>query len=344
MKKLVPVLFACIWLFSACSPRTATLIVMTHDSFSASEEVIRNFEEANHVDVVFLASGDSGTALNKAILNKNAPFADVFFGVDNTYLSRALDEGIFQKYNSPLLALIPDEYELDPEYSALPVDLGDVCINYDIAWFSTHDLPVPDALEDLLMPEYNNLLVVENPATSSPGLAFLLATIAEFGEDGYLDYWAALRDNGVEVVNSWEAAYYTNFSGSSGRGLQPMVVSYYSSPAAEFIFADPPVTSPPTAAITNPGTCFRQIEFVGILTGTPNRALAEKFIDYILDIQFQEDIPLQKFMNPVNLQAELPPEFLAWAKPAESPASIAPTVIASSREEWIDAWTEVVIR
>ena len=164
---------------------------------------------------------------------------------------------------------------------------------------------VPQSLEDLTKPEYNGLLVVENPATSSTGLAFLLATVAHFG-DSFTDYWQALKDNGVVVVDGWETAYYTNFSGSSGHGPQPMVVSYGTSPAAEVIFAEKPMDDAPTASILGPDTCFRQIEFVGILKGTEQRALAEKFVDFMLGKQFQEDVPLQMFVYPVNPNAALP--------------------------------------
>ncbi|HEY5269595.1 MAG TPA: thiamine ABC transporter substrate-binding protein, partial [Anaerolineales bacterium] len=212
-------------LLSACSPKgPVTLTIMTHDSFAASESVITAFEQAHNVKVVFLKSGDAGAALNKAILSKDAPLADVFYGVDNTFLSRALDAGIYEPYASPLLAKIPAEFQLDPQNRALPVDYGDICINYDKAYFAAHNLPVPASLEDLAKAEYNGLLVVENPATSSPGLAFLLATVKHFGPDGYLDYWRSLRTNGVVVVDGWETAYYTNFSASSGHGPQPLVV------------------------------------------------------------------------------------------------------------------------
>lgn len=331
-------------MLSACAPQSpATLRVMTHDSFAVSQEVVTTFEQANNVKLVFLPGGDSGAALNKAILSKDAPLADVFYGVDNTFLSRALEADIFEAYSSPLLKAIPSAFLLDPQNRALPVDYGDVCLNYDRAWFETHNLPVPTSLQDLLKPEYKGLLVVENPATSSPGLAFLLATIAEFGDPGYLDFWAELRRNGVTVVDGWETAYYTNFSASSGRGPQPLVVSYASSPAAEVIFADPPVTQPPTGSIIGPGTCFRQIEFVGILKGTRQRALAKKFVDFMLDVQFQQDMPLQMFVYPVNPHAGLPDEFVRWAQVAEDPAGLDPALIAANREKWIAAWTETVL-
>lgn len=325
---------------SPAAPRTLT--VMSHDSFNVSEEVIAQFEQANNVKVAFLEAGDTGAALNKAILAKDAPLADVFFGVDNTFLSRALEAGLFEPYNSPLLAEIPAEFRLDPQNRALPVDYGDVCINYDKAWFAQKGLPVPTSLDDLLKPEYKELLVVENPATSSPGLAFLLATIAKYGDPGYLDYWKALRENGVVVVDGWETAYYTNFSASSGKGPQPMVVSYATSPAAEVIFAAEPLTEAPTASIFD--GCFRQIEFVGILKGTPNRDLAEKFVDLMLSVPFQEDIPLQMFVYPVNPAAKLPEDFVKYAQTAPNPATLPPEQIAANREKWIEAWTQTVLR
>ncbi len=341
---LLVVILIAVALLSACSPGgPVTLTVMTHDSFAASQSVITAFEQANNVKLVFLKSGDAGVALNKAILTKDAPLADVFYGVDNTFLSRALAAGIYEPYASPILAKIPASFQLDPSDQALPVDYGDICINYDIAYFSSHNLPVPGSLEDLLKPEYKSLLVVENPATSSPGLGFLLATIKHFGTQGYLDYWTALRTNGVVVVDGWETAYYTNFSGSSGHGPQPLVVSYASSPAAEVVYATSPITSSPIASILGPDTCFRQIEFVGILKGTRHLALAQKFVDFMLSKQFQEDMPLQMYVYPVNPDASLPPEFIQYAQVPQQPVTMDPSVIAANRDQWITDWTAAVL-
>jgi len=320
-----------------------TLMVMTHDSFQATDSVIAAFESANQVKVVFLKSGDAGAALNKAILDKNAPLADVFYGVDNTFLSRALSAGIYEPYASPLLANIPAEFRLDPQNQALPVDYGDVCINYDKAWFSSHGLAVPATLEDLAKPEYKSALVVENPTTSSPGLAFLLATIKHFGTQNYLGYWESLRDNGVTVVDGWETAYYTNFSGSSGHGAQPLVVSYASSPAAEVVYATTPLNDSPIGSILGPDTCFRQIEFVGILKGTKHLALAQKFVDFMLSQTFQEDMPLQMYVYPVNPAAKLPDVFVKYAQIPEEPARMDAAEIAANRDKWIAEWTATVL-
>jgi thiamine transport system substrate-binding protein len=322
------------------SPRTLT--VMTHDSFAASKSVINAFESANHVKVQFIASGDAGTALNKAILAKDNPFADVFYGVDNTFLSRALTENIYQPYDSPMLANIPAQYKLDPQNRALPVDWGDVCLNYDLVYFSKHNLAPPQNLEDLLKPEYKNTLVVENPATSSPGLAFLLATIGHFGADKYLDYWNGLVANNVLVVNDWETGYYTNFSRWGGD--RPVVVSYNSSPAFEVVGSKTPVAAPETAVITSDGSCFRQIEFVGILKGTKNLDLAEKWVDFMLSTPFQEDMPLQMYVFPVNQNAKLDANFQKFLAIPQNPAYVSPQDIAANRETWINAWTTTVLR
>jgi thiamine transport system substrate-binding protein len=322
----------------------AVLEVMTHDSFSVSADLITTFEKENNVIVKFLPSGDTGAALNRAILTKNSPQADIFYGVDNSFLSRALDESLFEAYSSSQLDFISDQFKLDSGNYLLPVDYGDVCINYDKAFFRENNLIVPQSLKALTNPEYKGYLVVENPATSSPGLSFLLATIAEFGEDGYLNFWQALKENGLVVVNDWETAYYTNFSGSSGHGSQPMVISYGSSPPAEVIFSEKPLDDAPTASIVAPNSCFRQIEFVGILKGTQQRQLAEKFIDYMLDIKFQEDMPLQMFVFPVNQNAKLPDDFVKYAQIPEMPASLDPKLIADHREGWVDAWVATVLR
>lgn len=355
-KKFLLMILIIVWLLSACassestptpgsqptSSEPRTLRVMTHDSFLASEEVIAQFESENNVKVQFLSSGDAGAALNKAILSKDNPLADVFYGVDNTFLSRALQEDIFESYNSPLLEKIPAEFHLDPEQRALPVDFGDVCLNYDINYFAEKQINPPETLDDLLKPEYKGLLVVEDPSTSSPGLAFLLATVAKYGESGYLQYWEGLVANDVRVVNDWNTAYYTEFTRSGGA--RPIVVSYASSPPAEVVFAEEPIDSPPTAAVTTAESCFRQIEFVGILKGTTNRDLAEKWVDFMLSTTFQEDVPLQMFVFPVNTDAKLPEVFVNFASISSQPAQIDPEYIAANREKWIADWTETVLK
>jgi thiamine transport system substrate-binding protein len=321
------------------------LIVMTHDSFNISEEVLKAFEQQSGVGIQILKSGDAGAALNKAIISKDSPLADVFFGVDNTFLSRALKAGIFEPYAAPALASIPGTFKLDSSNNLLPIDYGYVTINYDKAALSKANLQPPSKLEDLTQPEWKDKLVVENPATSSPGLAFLLATVGHFGTSGdytWLDYWKDLKSNGVLVTEGWEEAYNTQFSGSAGKGPRPLVVSYATSPAAEVFFSEGKLAEPPTGNVT--AGSFLQVEFAGILKGTPRRAQAEQFLDFMLSKRFQEDIPLQMFVYPVLPDAALPDVFAKFAQVPEQPEAVAPEQIDQNRDQWIDAWTKTVLR
>jgi thiamine transport system substrate-binding protein len=296
--------------------------------------------------VQFLQAGDTGLMLNQALLSKDNPMADVIYGVDNTFLSRALAGDILEAYESPSLEAIPDDLELDPGHRMLPVDYGDVCLNYDKGWFEEHDLAPPGDLPDLTLADYKGLTVAENPATSSPGLSFLLATIGRFGETGdytYLDYWTDLRANDLLVTDGWEDAYWGNFTYASD-GDRPIVVSYASSPPVEVFYAEQPFDEAPTGVVVADGSCFRQIEFVGILQGTPNRDLAEQWIDFMLGTTFQEDIPLKMFVFPANSQAALPDVFARFALVPEKPAMVAPDAIEANRETWIEAWTRTVLR
>lgn len=336
-----------IMLFVGCSdlkpdlPESITL--MTHDSFSISKKVVYDFEKANNIQISFLRAGSAGVALNKAILSKNNPMADVFFGVDNTFFTRALKADIFEPYNSPLLSDIHEWLRLDPENRLLPVDYGDICLNYDKKWFEDKKIKPPASLSDITKTEYKSLVVVENPATSSPGLAFLLATIGHFGENGYLKFWEKLRSNDVLVTHGWKDAYWGHFSAAS-KGNRPIVVSYASSPAAEVHFAEKKMEYAPTASVTEDKSAFRHIEFVGILRGTKNMKLAQKLIDYMLDKKFQEDIPLQMFVFPANRNAQLPEVLKKHASIAKHTAIVSTDAVSANREKWIQAWTRVVLK
>lgn len=330
----------------ACAPTPAAprqVVVMTHDSFAASESVIQAFERAHNATVKILKSGDAGAALNKAILAKSNPLADAFYGVDNTFLSRALKENLFEAYKPARANSIPAEFVLDAEFRATPIDFGDVCLNYDRAYFQKRNLAPPHTLDDLIKPAYKGLTVVQNPATSSPGLAFLLATIGHFGKDKYLDFWKALRANDVLVTEGWSDAYYAKSSWGGKGGERPIVVSYATSPAAEVFFSNGKLSAPPTGNVLGDGACFRQIEFVGVLKGAKNPDLARTFVDFMLTAQFQQDIPAQMFVFPVMPDAALP-EFYKFAERAAKPAAVSAAEIDAHREAWIKAWTDVVLR
>jgi len=316
-----------------------TLTVLTHSSFALSKEVITSFEQQTGIKLRFVEGGDAGATLNKAILSKGAPIADVIYGIDNTFLSRALEAGILERYSTPQIAAVQSRFLLDPTLTALPVDYGYVALNYDKDFFK--DKPLPGSWDDLARPEYARLLVVENPATSSPGLAFLLATVASLGEDGYLKFWEALREGGVKVAPGWSEAYFAHFTRYGGD--RPLVVSYTTSPAAEVYFSEGAYREPPTGNLLWPGASFLQVEFVGILKGTRHRAAAEKFIDWLLSRPVQEDIPLNMWVWPVRRDAALPDVFKFAERPLE-PAELSPEAIAKNRERWIAEWEAVVVR
>lgn len=323
----------------------ATLVLASHDSFNVSEEVLAQFEAENNAKVQLLALGDAGEALNKVILSKDAPLADLFFGVDNTFLSRALAGDVFAPYASPQLAQIPDELELDAEHRLLPVDVGYVNLNADAGYFSANNLPLPQTLEDLTKPEYKSLLVVMNPATSSPGLAFLLATINHFGEEGYLDFWQGLRANDVLITNGWSEAYFDHFTvGSGGNGDRPLVVSYSTSPPADVLYATDGRTEPASVNLNLDGGVFRQIEFVGVLKGAKNPELAQKFIDFMLSQPFQADVPLQMFVYPAVPETPLPDLFTQFAEQPTVASQLDAAAIDANREQWIEAWTNAMLR
>ncbi len=326
----------------AKTPVTKTVIrLMTHDSFSISKSVYEQFEQAVRAKLVILKSGDAGEALNKAILSKNNPLADLFYGVDNTFLSRALKADMFIPYAPSGLDAVPAYLQLDPQHRLVPVDFGDVCLNYDIVWFETHHLLPPSGLEDIINPQYKGLSVVQNPATSSPGLAFLLATVSRFGQDGFIDYWRQLKANDVLVTNGWKEAYWGEFSAAS-KGNRPIVVSYASSPAAEVFYAEKKPEKAPTGVVVENNAAFRQIEFAGILKGTARPDLAKKAMDFILSDTFQQDIPLQMFVFPASETAALPDVFKAHARVTQTPGSLDPEVIDAQRDNWIREWTEAV--
>jgi thiamine transport system substrate-binding protein len=317
------------------------VVLVTHDSFAVSKAVKRAFEQETGLRLRILQGGDANETLNKALLTAGDPQGDVIFGIDDSILSRALEGDLLDEYRSPELpALEPDFSSPDPHVT--PIDHGEVCLNVDRGWFASHRIPPPTTLADLGLARYRNLLVVENPATSSPGLAFLLATVATFG-DRWETYWRGLRANGVLVVDGWEEAYTQQFSGAAGSpGKHPIVVSYASSPAAEVIYASKPLSTAPTAAVE--AGCYRQVEYAGILRGAHNEDGARKLIDFMLSERFQADVPGSMFVYPVRAGVPLPEAFAKYAIVPQDPLQLEAAEVDANRDRWVARWTEIVVR
>lgn len=318
-----------------------TLRILAHDSFreGVSSATFAAFTEQTGITVEVVAAGDAGSMVNQAVLSKDNPLADVLFGIDETFLSRALDNDLFVPHSAAGIDTVDPSFLVEGDF-VTPIDFGDVCINFDKGWFADSGVPVPETLEDLRDPEVASLLVVTHPATSSPGLAFVLATIDEFGEEGWESFWADLHEGGTKVVSSWSTAYYEDFTRYGGD--YPLVLSYASSPPAEVLFAEEPVDEAPTGVMTD--GCYRQIEYAGVLAGSEHEADAARLVDFMLSPQFQVQIPESWFVFPANGEVELPAVFAEHSVLPDNPARVDIDAIDSNRGRWLDAWIAVLER
>ncbi len=316
---------------------TGTVVLVTHDSFAVKKDLLAEFEQESGLTVDVRELGDAGTLVNQLVLSKDVPLGDVVYGIDNAFASRALDAGILEPYASPQATDLVPGLAVDDTDRLTPIDYGDVCINVDREWFASRQIPEPQTLEDLADPAYRDLLVVTNPATSSPGLAFLLATVDAYGAD-WTGYWSRLRDNGVRVSDSWSDAYFVDFSGAEGTGPRPLVLSYASSPPYTVGKGD---AEPPTRAMLD--TCFRQVEYTGVLAGAENPAGARELVDFLLSARFQEDIPQKMYVYPARQDATLPAAWQRYAPLSDDPYQVSTADIGAHREEWIRQWTATVV-
>ena len=323
---------------AATDTKGTEITLVTHDSFAVSDGVLAEFTKQTGITVKLLSSGDAGQMVSQAVLTAGNPVADVMFGIDNTLLCRGLMANLFTPYNSAALAEVPDSLELDPFHRVSPIDVGDVCLNYAKAAYATS--AAPTSLDDLTTGSFKGAFVTENPETSSPGLAFLLATVAKYGDPGFEAYWKKLRANGLEVASGWDQAYNESFGG--GKGPRTVVTSYATSPAADLMFADPPISAPTIGVVED--SCFRQIEFAGVLAGTKHPEAAAKLIDFLLSTTFQEDIPANMFVFPANSKASLPKEFTSTVHLVDKPLTLDPAQIEAKRDDWTERWTKAVLR
>ncbi|WP_148573951.1 thiamine ABC transporter substrate-binding protein [Nocardioides caldifontis] len=321
---------------SATDDTTVTLL--THDSFALPDELLAEFEEHSGLTLEVVRSGDAGSLTNQLVLSKDEPVGDAVFGIDNTFASRAVDAGVLAEHVPDELPGSAADHALDGDGAdrLTPVDWGDVCVNVDDTWFRENDVPAPKTLDDLTEPAYRDLFVTPAPNSSSPGFAFLLATIGEYGEDGWQEYWQRLVDNGVRVVAGWTDAYEVDFTAGGGGGDRPIVLSYNSSPP----FTIPEGGKrPTTSALLD--TCFRQVEYAGVLEGADNPEGAQEVVDFLVSPEVQAALPDSMYVFPVDDSVELPPLWAKWAEPAPAPVEVDPEAISEHREEWLREWSDV---
>lgn len=313
---------------------TVTLVV--HDSFALPDDVIADFEKTSGYQLDIRAVGDAGTLTNQLVLTKDNPLGDVAFGVDNTFGSRALDEGVFAPYDGARPAGV-DDFALpgDDEHRLTPVDNSSVCVNVDDVWFTDHDVAPPMTFEDLTDPQYKNLVVTPSATKSSTGLAFLLATVGHFGDD-WPTYWRELLDNGAEVTKDWENAYYVDFTQGGKGGKRPIVVSYDTSPA--FTVGDDGDST--TSALLD--TCFQQVEYAGVIEGAAHPEVARELVDFLLTPEVQESLPDNMYVFPVVEGTPLPKDWAAFAQRPTSPVEVAPEEIEAQRDAWQQQWSDLL--
>lgn len=323
--------------FSTLSHAADELRVMVHSSFALPKPLLALFEVQNGVKLAVIKGGDAGEMLNKLILTRAQPMADVVFGIDNTLQAKALAAGVLE----PVLPQPAGAAETPLGAALAAVDYGFVNLNYDRAAVAKRGTPLPKNLQDLTLPAYKAWLVVPNPATSSPGYAFLLATIAGMGEEKAFAWWAQMRANGLKVVKGWSEAYYTEFS--LNKGNYPLVVSYATSPAAEVFYAKTKLAESPTASLNLAGGVFRQVEGVGVIKGTAHRAAALKFVDFMRSAPVQQALQTEMWMYPAVAQTPLAP-VMSHATAPTAFESLPPQVIADKGAQWVARWTQVVLK
>ena len=313
------------------------VVLITHDSFMLPEELLAEFTAETGYEVVVRPSGDAGSMTNMLVLTEGSPVGDAVFGIDTTFASRALEADVLATHGAEL----PEgaqEHALEGEGAdrLAPVDYGDVCVNIDDTWFEAEGIDPPQTLEDLADPAYRGLFVTPGASTSSPGLAFLLATVGHFGEDGWQEYWADLVANDVLVTSGWSDAYGVDFTAGGGEGDRPVVLSYASSPPFTIPEGE---AEPTTSALLD--TCFRQVEYAGVLADAANPEGAQALVQWLLSEPAQEAVPDSMYVFPVDPSVALPEVWAAWAQVAEDPIEVAPEQIEERREEWVREWADI---
>jgi len=320
------------------SNRTEVLLV-TYDAFALPKEAAAEFKKLTGATIKVVATGDTGTMLTKALLSAGSPEGDVIFGIDNTMATRALEDKLLVPFQPESINKVPESLRLQgPAGERLvPIDTGDVCINIDQEWFAKNGIESPTTMAQLTNPAYKDLLVIESPVTSSPGLAFLIGTIAQSGDQGWPQYWKELKDNGVRVRPSWDDAYYSDYTVSGGD--RPLVLSYASSPPAEVVFSEGKRTEPASAVMLD--SCVAQVEYAGVLAGAPEPELAQQLVEFMLSPAWQQALPLSNYVFPAT-DVALPDVFKKFAPRAVNPLSLDPQVISAQREAWIEQWREIM--
>lgn len=333
---------------SACAPANPTdassapstdVTLIVHNSFP-NEEFAAAASAATGYTVSVVSAGDGGELSAQLVLTKGAPVADVFFGVDNVFATRLIDNDVVESFvpAQPLTGRIADLAaqlgSVDAGYPMVPIDVGATCINIDPQWFADRGIAEPTSYDDLADEQYRGLSVLLDPTMSSTGASFLIGTVAAFGEEGAADYWQRLSANGPRLEQGWSDAYYGHFTQGGADGTFPIVVSYSSSPA--WTLTEDGAASTTTALLD---TCSTQVEYAGLLKGAANPEGAQAVLKYLLSGDFQDTIADSMYMYPAAESAYVPADWQRFAPLPTAPHDLTPAEISAGLADWLKAWS-----
>ena len=327
-----------------------TLRILTYDIAAFSDEMLAEFTNQTGYPVEMIRTDDSGGILEQLLQTQQAQQADLAIGLDNTYLQTALNFCLLQAHNASASDISETALEPYDGPLALPFDRGDVCLNYDETRVDGTNLTVPTSLWNLTEPEWNGLAAFPSPVTSSPGRAFMSATIDYFENDedntpDAFDWWKAMAANGAIFTTGWTEAYEIHYSGGYGEWVEghlgdaAMTVSYCHSPGVEAFYGGNWTKS---TSLTLPRSSFHQVEYAGVINGGTELEAANAFITYLLSEEVNRDMPENNLMQSVLVNATWP-ETDGYAYHTDLPelnAEISNERIADEMEDWLSAWKD----
>ncbi|QDX40175.1 thiamine ABC transporter substrate binding subunit [Salarchaeum sp. JOR-1] len=315
------------------------LTVATYDSFFGDEGTaghwLKRAWEAEHDTTIEFTAPANG--INEFISRKkqNAGIdADLFVGLNTGELVRVDEElpdaRLFDTVADDLshASRIKDSLQIDPRRRALPYDTGYISLVYD-----STDIAEPQTFDDLTKPAYEGALLAENAQTSDPGRAFLLWTIHEMGEDGYLDYWQDLVANDVRILDDWQPAYNAYLNNE-----RPMVVSY--STDQVYYHDEGQLPHHQIGFLNDQG--YANPEAMARFADTNQPETAAAFMDFVLTDEAQANIAVNNVQFPATTTADLPDEYDQYAKEPPEPVTFTYEELAGNLDGWINEWARQI--
>lgn len=325
-----------------------TLTIVTYDIIALSDDMLEEFTNNTGYEINMIRTDDAGGILENLLLTKEAPQADLALGLDNTYLQTALDNCLL----GPHSANVPD---LDPlaltPYSgemAVPFDQGYVCLNADIEALEENNVSFPSTLEELTGEQWKGRTAFPSPTTSSPGRAFMTATIDYFERQATMDamtWWEAMADNDAIFTSGWTEAYETHYSGGYGIwgeghiGDAWLTVSYCHSPGVEAYYGGNYTIS---KAIDIDYASFHQVEYAAKVNGGGSSSAVDAFIEYLLSDEVNKNMPENNLMYSVLDNEDMPEtDGYRYHSPIPSnPSEITAERIDVEMDGWLMDWRE----